>query len=537
MPRAALYLIAVLLLLGLFCALNAVRIPKETFPRYDEATHIHLGLQVRDDLRHGDLQSMVQLIFHKRVLKGILYRYYFGIAQCLGPPGTDTARFAGLAAYLGALLCLFFLARSIAPLQQRNLAGYLAVMFGVGAPLANFWSRTAMVEPLNLLFITLAFLCLVRHRRRGTLGSAVLAGAALLLAFYTKFNQALILFGAVGLDALIEGLLRRGRPLRERLQPMLPLAIAFFVIALWFLEEERREAFAYYIWTIPGGENPLDFTGWIYARTLGTKMAPWIAGTVLFYLALLAGLWQGRKSGARLLLIHLAAGLVLAQMNALKLERILVPLSNDFFALAGAGGAALLAPLLRRLRPWAAPALMVLLTACYFAAPAFFRVKAHPLRKLDRVLDAGLDLSAGANKTLWIGQGYIRGQHRLSTAHVLVRAEERGRPVTPGSFRYVSSEMFHRIGLDRTGAKVEGLTPEMMSKILKGMDAVIVVFDAAPGGPSIKTPLSRKLAQLVAQSSAFKVVDTREIPLPGIHSDPSACYTRVVLFRRQQRGG
>ena len=94
--RTILSLCGVLLLLGMYVGLNWARVPRDPFPVYDEGTHIQTGMMLSDAFREGDYDSLVQVLLADRVLKGVVYRYYFAIAQYVAPQGTETCRYACL---------------------------------------------------------------------------------------------------------------------------------------------------------------------------------------------------------------------------------------------------------------------------------------------------------------------------------------------------------------------------------------------------------------------------------------------------------
>lgn len=514
-----------------FLWIGLARIPGDGLLRYDEATHVFEGIEVRDAARNGGANALAEVFLEHKVMKGILYRLWFAAAAAVQAPGTDGARRAALVACAAGILALYFLARRLARPGQGDDAGMLAVVFAAAAPLLHTWGRTAMVEPLNFLTVALALAALVRDRQVRSPGSAAVAVSALLLAVFTKYNHALILCAAAGLDAILAVALDRSSPsLRARLRPLLPLALLLPFLCLWFADAERARGFWYYIVTVPGSDDPVSATGSTYAGVLLQRLSSWSGGTALLALCLACGV----RGATRLPLLHVAIGLALAQLNVLKLERILVPLLPSLFAVLGAGGAALAGLLRARARLGsAAPFLLAGLVALP-GWRALALVEPAPLRTLDAVLDASLDLiQSGAPRqrgVLVIGQAFYAGQNRLSLPHFAIRAHERGAPVQPGAIALAGEEFLRRNGLPESALRSGGLDGAAALRLLEPFDALILLQDQPDALRPFVDPVAARLAKLAAEGGRFESVAERRVELPDLGGA-----TRLVLLRRNGR--
>jgi 4-amino-4-deoxy-L-arabinose transferase-like glycosyltransferase len=530
--RAVLALLAALALIAVFASRNLDRLPFDAPLRYDEATHLAEGVEVADALESGDRAVLADYFLSKRVMKGIVYRLWYGVGFTLVTPGTDHGRALGIAACCLALLAIFLLARALAQDGWRNATALLAVAFAVGAPILHEHGRRAMVEPINLMTLALALAAFVHDRKRGTVISAIVAALALLLAVATKYNHALVLLIALGGDALWTAFERRREPWRARLRPFLPFALALLPVVVFLADPKRLNAVAYYIWTIPGGQNPIDFTGALYAKTLLTRFALSVSGSVLLVVLALVGAvvaLRTKTPGARLVALHVAIGLALAQSNDLKLERILVPLTGGIFAFGALGTVAILAKLSTiPLRALAS----VLLAALWIAkpTPSVYALVINPYRQVDQFVDAGLDYTLANPPALWLGGDFGDGVI-LHSGTVRLRARERGLELPPGAFQFGGVEFFQKSRIDFDGLKSGRVSDEAISRVLRPFRSLVVVLDPNSREPAILEAQVRRVFERIKALGEFE----RE-PKPKVlqfdTADNTSFRTRLEFWRR-----
>lgn len=500
-------LLAALLLVGGFAWLQSARLPLDGPLSYDEATHLAEGAEIAD-LMEGDPERLIDHFLTTKVMKGVLYRLWYGAGFLLLAPGIDHGRAIGLLAGCLALLALAFLARAIAPPESKNRCFLVAIVAAVCAPIFHDQLRRAMVEPLNLLTISLAVLAFVIDRKKESVLSAMVAALALIVAVATKYNHALVLLVAIGLDSLIEAWSRRSRPWSSRLRPFLPLAIALLPVLAYLASPTRLKSVWYYIWTIPEGGNPVDLTGTTYLSTLASRIAPSTIGNAVALIAVALGALvalRARLPGARLLVLHLSIGLALAQANDLKLERILVPLLGSFFALM-ALGASFASATIKFTKPWIAPAALVAALLLWALPPsrALYAIERNPYRATDAWLDEGIRFSAQNPRALWLGGSFGEGMI-WNTATVTLRARELGARLPQGSFMFGGVEFFMKSKLDLAAVKGGGADAELF-RLLEPYRSLVIALDPTTTEPTLLNPLLRNVYARIRASGRYELV-------------------------------
>jgi hypothetical protein len=266
-----------------------------------------------------------------------------------------------------------------------------------------------------------------------------------------------------------------------------------------------------------------------------TGLAPWIPGTLIVWIAFAWGLRRGLEPGPRVLLLVLLVGLFLAQLNAFKLDRILVPLLGNLFVIAGTGAAALLLALRNRTGRLAVAGASALLLGLFFVAPRdYFVVRQSPVRAVNEVISAGILLAEGAEPVdppptvLWVGSARIAGQDWITVAYLHARAAEIGRPRADGKLWHLSDTMM------RTAGFLHGNTVDARAfrEWLGAFDAVVFVSDWSPRGPRFLDPVHETLRRAVQGDARFAPAGGSEVQLPGLSQIPGADVIRVTAFRR-----
>lgn len=500
-------------------------LPRDGLPMYDEAAHLIEALPFRDRLAARDVAGLAGLIAQADT-KGVVYNLLHGAALLMGGASIAVLRATGVLCLLGGLALLYPLGRLASGPRRDPRVGALAVFFAASCPLLLQWGRSAMVEPLNLALNALALIAVLQDRERRTLLSATLAALALLLAFFAKFNQGVILLGAVAISAALDCLSaphpaphsasQPGLPrtAASRLRALLPLVLAAAALLAWLPFGTHWEGLRHYLTAVKGGGEPVRFDAAFYPRTLAERFAPWAGATLALAVAFVAGLRAALRPGARLLLVHATLGIVLASFNASKRTRLLVPLAPGLLVTAALG-----VPLIvDRLRAWAAsvgsarlprrlPALIAGMLAVAYVAPGWpslADIRVGAPAGLEAVVDAGLELAGGRRPTLWVGSCAVGGEPRLSANHVIVRALEHDRPDALLPLPYLS---------ELTGAALTR-NDVPMSEALRGFVQVIAISDAGPRTPGFSEPIARQAVEALRAGGAFQQTALRTITLP-----------------------
>lgn len=490
-------LASALVLIAAFFAIQSARIPIDGMTTYDESTHIFEAGQVRDILEHGSLSDLADYFLSTKVMKGVLYRLWYGAGFLILPFGVDSARTIAVAAACLALLAVYFLARRVAPAGFGDVAGLVAVAAGCLSPLLHTHGRTAMVEPLNLATLVLALFCVVRDRQLGTWPSAILAAIGIVIAFVTKYNHALILVLAIAVDAAIEARRRRGW------RPFLPLALALAPLLGLLANPARLKGFAYYVWTIPGGNDPIDPTGWLYPLTLATRTGATTQASLALLVLAAFGAWKSRNSATRVVSLHFAIGACLAQCNDLKLERILVPLTGDLFVLAGLGGVV-------AWREWSttnslaktAIAAALCLAALVPLNREVFAITPDPMRGFEKWIDEGLAFGAQNPRALWLG-GSFDDRVIWNSATLRNRARETNQIESVSKFEYGGTEFFQKSKIDPAALHAGNLDPRALDELLRKYRSLVVLLDPQRNEPRIADRFIDQLWKRIRDSGQY----------------------------------
>jgi len=230
---------------------------------------------------------------------------YYYLASCLCwfvGVGFWPLRAISLAATSLTLLVVYKLIRHE---TESRWAGYLATAFYAGTfPLTGYWFDLARVDPLEILFLSLA---LYAVRRYDSLKAAMVAGLCLALAFLTKQTA---LFGVlpIGLYLLVQS--------RRRLGAFLLAVGVTSGGAIALLDHFNRGWLRYYTVTLPSNHETnasayLDFWTGDVSRllplALATLVAVWLVRRLdrmlrskLFFYGVVLAVFLGISYGSRI---------------------------------------------------------------------------------------------------------------------------------------------------------------------------------------------------------------------------------------------
>lgn len=260
--------------------------------------------------------------------------------------------------WCATILAVFLLARRAV---AKESAGWIALLAAATSPLALSFAGTALLEVPSAAAVALALLAWIRRREEGLTANErrrrdLLAGVALALVFFTKFNYGLLLWAALALDELVQLALARGEPLGVRARSAAwTTLVPLVALAWWFLlplphglasAAAHRAAFVDWI----GGNQDLPQAPWtIRLLNAAAFLEPNPRALLLVLVGTLAALRELRRPAVRALAL---AALVLGAAilgHRYHLTRFLIPLGVPLWALAGVGWSRLLpvAPLRR----------------------------------------------------------------------------------------------------------------------------------------------------------------------------------------------
>ncbi len=346
--------------LALCAALGAVWIatlPRELALGWDESMHAALpAARIRVALAMGEIGAAFDALLDCSQYP-FVWPCVLALAEGVTKAGTEVARATGIAAWCATLFGVFLLAREAVdalPAAHRpraaQVAPWIALALAALSPLALGYAGTLFLEVPAACAATFATLAWLRAWRVPTRGRALLAGALLAVAFFTKFNYGLLLCAGLGLDALVRIALaaRRGEA-RAALRTGVGVAIVPVVaLAWWFLlplpggadvAAEHRRAFAEFLQgNLDTRPTPASMR-WFYVLTL-LETTPRLVLLVLVG-ALVAGTRLG-TAPVRTLFLVLACAWIPVAFHPFFLDRFLLPGAALAWVLAGIGVAQVL---------------------------------------------------------------------------------------------------------------------------------------------------------------------------------------------------
>lgn len=241
-------------------------------------------------------------------------------------------------------------AESASAARRARYAPWFALVFAAACPLAVSFGGTLFLEVPFACVATFTLLAWLRLRRNPTPRRAWIAGAWITVAFFTKFNYALMLGLGLAIDAAIELALaaRRGeggRALgnvgRAVVIPALG-ALWWFVLPLpggFEVAAAHRGAFAEFLQGNLGGTSASASVRLLQLAAYG---APTPRVLALWLAAALIAVRFVRESRVRLLVIVFLASVIPVCLHPFHLERFWIPSGPALFALAGLGLASVL---------------------------------------------------------------------------------------------------------------------------------------------------------------------------------------------------
>ncbi len=331
----------------------ALTVPASPAMGWDESMHVQLpAARFLVALRSGEFGLAIDALLgcaqYPPAWPAVL-----GFVQIPFGVGEALARALTSFAWAGALGFTFEIARRAAQSADARrlgggvarLAGWTALVLGMLCPLADSFAGTLFLEVPSALATGFALWAWMRRADGPSARNELVAGVAITVALFTKWNYGLLLGAALALDWGFEfvGNLRGGT-VRALLARTRTLAIVpFLACAWWFLlplpgglevAAQHREAFAGFLAGNLGAAPASAAERVLYAAT-GIATTVWLAALVLV-LALVA-LRCVRAPAVRVLAIASLFLLGAPLVHPFFLDRFLVPGLVPLFALAGVG--------------------------------------------------------------------------------------------------------------------------------------------------------------------------------------------------------
>ena len=274
----------------------------------DEAVHATEALRLHDDLARGELVAFLHdTYFPERWQQPVnphVRWYPFVHAWSVLPffavlgPSDLAARLPSIAFLFGACLVFFELGRRLSP-RHGALSGLLAVVFLLASPNVLTFSAQSLIEPASLFFSYLAFLAyLWSLEREHPRGRAAVAGVALGLAMWTKYDHGGLLALCLGVSELMRRRLNVLRTLRSGSGLLFVVALA--MILAWFAHPEKIDALKDSLSHPFYGSSRLIFLDFVltWFTEYGSSLAMGAVAIAAFFVA-----WRRSEPGVRALWI------------------------------------------------------------------------------------------------------------------------------------------------------------------------------------------------------------------------------------------
>lgn len=376
--RASGYALSAVLLMG--CAIHAAAVGLPVIHsrgtmEWDPAHHTLWGVAIYQDLLHGQLLSAAYDSY-RQIYWPFLHSWLIAGSMALFGPTVDAARFVSLFAWEALAGILALLAWRM---TRQGVAALLVAGLWLSTPAAFFrFGTEAFTEATAMMVTGIAFLALDHAIARGGAAWGI-AGAASMLAYFSKTDYGVLVLAASGVALLRESRRRNGQRLRHLatafLAPVLTLG------ALWFLYLPKLPSTILALQNRPLGPPRLTAEGFAFHFHM---LHEWSGGAILAWVALacvaltLARELSGKRAGHPLELpigAYVVLALALHQLSQTKDEKHIVKLVPWLFlmmavrlAAAGVPGTTL------RLRAAALGAMLLVLVdariAPSVAAPA-----------------------------------------------------------------------------------------------------------------------------------------------------------------------
>jgi len=195
-------------------------------PRWDMAGHGWQGVEMLTDLRAG---RPLDFLLHLNAQDKWPFGYSLLLLPFLAAGGASfaSARLLSLVGWVAVAPLTVLAARRVDPGPAGLLAGALAAVLWLAAPVERVLALVVLRETVSLALLLVALILYLRAREReegrGVLGAWRAAGLATLALVLVKYTYALIWIVAVGLDEIRRMSRQRrrelGRWLRDLLTP------------------------------------------------------------------------------------------------------------------------------------------------------------------------------------------------------------------------------------------------------------------------------------------------------------------------------
>jgi len=326
----------------------AATVPVSLAMGWDESMHVMLpAARLVEALRAGEIGLAVGALLDCAQYPPA-WPAVLALVELPGGVSEGLARAVTSLAWAAALLVVGLLARRAARASGRTdprIAAWSAMILGALCPLAASFAGTLFLEVPSALATAFALWAWTRRADRPHLKRELVAGLAVTLALFTKWNYGLLLGAALALDWACEAIAaqRAGRARELFARTRWLVAIPLLASAWWFVlplpggfdqAREHREAFLGFL-----AGNLIEVPTPAAERVLyvATGIAPMVVLAILVLVLGGVALRCARTPAVRVLVLAAAMLLGAPLAHPFFLDRFLIPGLVPLFALAGLG--------------------------------------------------------------------------------------------------------------------------------------------------------------------------------------------------------
>lgn len=326
----------------------ALTIPGSPALGWDESMHAELpAARFALALRAGEIGLAVDALLDCAQYPPA-WPAVLGLVQLAGGVDEALARATTTLAWAAAIGCAFVVARRAARgtgAADERAAGWIALAVGALAPLPAAFAGTLFLEVPSALATGFALWAWTRRGEGSRTKRDLVAGLAISVALFTKWNYGLLLGAALALDWFIELIVAvRARRAREAIVRARWLVLVPALASAWWfllplpgvleLAREHRAAFAGFL---AGNLEAAPASAAERALYSATGIAPTVRAALLVVVLAIVALRGVRAPAVRATALAAIALLGAPLVHPFFLDRFLVPGLVPLFALAGVG--------------------------------------------------------------------------------------------------------------------------------------------------------------------------------------------------------
>ena len=300
---------------------------------YDDAFHSLRGLLIYDDLRHGDLLSVLYDSY-RQVYYPPLPSLLLGVTFLILPPSTTSAILFSLILFLLASIVIYIASRELDASGGEWIA-IIASLLLLTSPVLIKYAARPMLEIPGLFALVLTILVYFRLTQKPeSLKLNFLLGLGLVITYFMKSNYGILLMVVTLVAFLIDENFRSKQLLKRRyFYFILPLIITFVV---WFAYPPKLiSTWDAMVNIAYGVKDTYSLAGLLFYPKALVKISGSAWLFVIYLLCFVISIKFIRDKKIRYLLLIISAQMIIGEFHQTKVARHIFPVLPAFFLLTG----------------------------------------------------------------------------------------------------------------------------------------------------------------------------------------------------------